>query len=127
MQTLEGLFSSRVRLAVLKVLLGRPKERFYGRELARLSGERQSAVWRELQNLEQLGLVEKMGDANLTYFRADSEHPLFRELHQLFVKALQLSGEPVSLSVRGRALTSKIGLSLRKQPQTRDLIIGETD
>jgi DNA-binding transcriptional ArsR family regulator len=127
MQTLEGLFSSRVRLAVLKVLLGRPKERFYGRELARLSGERQSAVWRELQNLEQVGLVEKIEDANLTYFRADSDHPLFRELHLLFVRALQLSGEPVPASVQGRTMTSKIGLSLRRRPQRRDLIVGETD
>lgn len=127
METLERLFSSRVRLALLKVLLGRANERFYGRELARLSGERQSAVWRELQNLEQVGLIEKVEDANMTYFQVNPGHTLFRELHSLFTKALRLSGEPVSEPPLRRSLTSKTGLYVRRPPGRRDLIIGEND
>ncbi len=127
MKTLEKLFSSRVRLALLKILLGRPGERFYGRELARLSGERQSAVWRELQNLEQIGLIKRVEDANLTYFQAHKEHPLFKELHFLFIKALKLSGEPVPQTPVEYVVTPKFGLSVRRPPRTRELIIGEND
>jgi len=114
-------------LALLTVLLGRASERFYGRELARLSGERQSAVWRELQNLEQVGLIERVDDANLTYFQANAGHSLFRELHFLFIKALRLSGKPVPEAPLRRGLTSKFGLSVRKPSGARDLVIGEND
>lgn len=127
METLETLFSSRVRVALLKTLFAHPQERFYGRELARLSGERQSAVWRELQNLEQAGLVKRCGEANMTYFGVQSEHPLFHELHSLIKKALELEGVSVPAARPDGGVTSKRGLCADRPAAMEQLVIGEND
>ena len=84
MDPLEALFSSRVRVSLLRVLLAEPEREFYGRELAREAGERQSAVWRELQHLESIGLVRRHEREALTYFRVHEEFPILRELRVLF-------------------------------------------
>ena len=126
MDALEALFSSRVRLSLLKTLFAHPQERFYGRELARLSGERQSAVWRELQNLEQAGLVWRREEASVTYFGVQVEHPLFGELRSLLARAFGWGGVPISVT-HSEGVTSKSGLSARELADERQLIVGEND
>jgi len=127
MDTLEALFSSRVRLSLLKTLFAHPQERFYGRELARLSGERQSAVWRELQNLEQVGLIWRREEASVTYFGVQSAHPLFHNIHALIRKALELEGVSVPVVSSDRSMTSKQGLRTDRPAAMEQLVIGEND
>jgi predicted transcriptional regulator len=127
MESLESLFSSRVRLALLRILFTQPSKRFYGRELARLSGERQSAVWRELQNLEQSGFVVRSEDANMTYFRVQSRHPLFDELRCLILKAAAGDGMPLATATANPRETSIPGQVAAPQPRAGDLVIGEND
>jgi DNA-binding MarR family transcriptional regulator len=89
---LEKLFSSAVRAEILSLLLNSPESRFYGREIAKLLEKNPSAVKRELDSLEKMGIVTSEKVANLRYFQADSSSPLFEELKNLITKSLGLAG-----------------------------------
>ena len=87
---LQALFSSRVRVKLLTHFFSHPGERFYARDLARTLGEHYNAVWEELGNLEQVGLLcsERIGGAR--YYRLDPTFPLYPELKNIIVKTTGL-------------------------------------
>ena len=89
---LKSLFSSSIRADVLSLLLNSPDEKFYVREIAKLLRKNPSGVKRELDNLEQMGIVLSEKVANLKYFRANNDSPLFSELKNLIAKSLGLPG-----------------------------------
>ncbi|MGB9714973.1 MAG: winged helix-turn-helix domain-containing protein [Thermodesulfovibrionales bacterium] len=89
---LKSLFSSSIRADVLSLLLNSPEEQFYIREIAELLRKNPSGVKRELDNLEKMGIVISEKVANLKYFRANKESPLFSELKNLITKSLGLPG-----------------------------------
>lgn len=92
MVVLKDLFSSSVRADVLSVLLNSPDEKFYMREIANLIRKNPSGVKRELDRLEKMGIVISEKVANLKYFRANKESPLYSELKDLIAKSLGLPG-----------------------------------
>lgn len=89
---LKSLFSSSIRGDVLSLLLNSPGEKFYVREIAKLIRKNPSGVKRELDNLENMGIVFSEKVANLKYFQADKDSPLFSELKDLIAKSLGLPG-----------------------------------
>ena len=89
---LKKLFSSAIRAEVLSLLLNSPEEKFYMREISRLLEKNPSAVKRELDNLEKIGVVKSEKVANLKYFQADTASPLYSELKNLITKSLGLAG-----------------------------------
>ncbi len=89
---LKQLFSSAVRAEVLSLLLNAPEEKFYVREIAKLLEKNPSAVKRELDNLEKMGIVTSEKVANLKYFRSDPDSPLYSELKSLITKSLGIAG-----------------------------------
>ncbi len=89
---LKNLFSSSIRADVLSLLLNSPDEKFYVREIAKLLRKNPSGIKRELDNLEKMGIVTSERVANLKYFQADKESPLFSELKNLITKSLGLPG-----------------------------------
>lgn len=89
---LKSLFSSAVRADVLSLLLNSPDEQFYIREIAELLRKNPSGVKRELDNLEEMGIVISEKVANLKYFKANKDSPLFSELKNLITKSLGLPG-----------------------------------
>lgn len=89
---LKSLFSSSIRADVLSLLLNSPDEMFYVREIAKLIRKNPSGVKRELDNLEKMGIVSSERVANLRYFQADKNSPLFSELKDLIAKSLGLPG-----------------------------------
>ncbi len=89
---LKTLFSSSIRADVLSLLLNSPDEKFYVREIAKLLRKNPSGVKRELDNLEKMGIVTCEKVANLKYFQANNESPLFSELKNLITKSLGLPG-----------------------------------
>jgi predicted transcriptional regulator with HTH domain len=89
---LKSLFSSSIRADVLSLLLNSPDEQFYIREIAELLRKNPSGVKRELDNLEQMGILISEKVANLKYFRANKDSPLFSELKNLITKSLGLPG-----------------------------------
>ncbi|MCX7794456.1 MAG: winged helix-turn-helix domain-containing protein [Thermodesulfovibrionales bacterium] len=106
MIVLKDLFSSSVRADVLSVLLNNPDERFYMREIANLIRKNPSGVKRELDRLEKMGIVISEKVANLKYFRANKESPLYSELKDLIAKSLGLPG---ALKALLRASGAKVG------------------
>lgn len=94
---LKSLFSSSVRADVLSLLLNSPDEKFYVREVARLIRKNPSGVKRELDKLEEMGIVFSEKVANLKYFQADKDSSLFSELKGLIAKSLGLPGALKSL------------------------------
>ena len=89
---LKSLFSSSIRADALSLLLNSPDEQFYIREIAELLRKNPSGVKRELDNLEKMGIVMSEKVANLKYFRANKNSPLFSELKNLITKSLGLPG-----------------------------------
>lgn len=94
---LKSLFSSSVRADVLSLLLNSPDERFYMREIATLLRKNPSGIKRELDKLEDMGIIFSEKVANLKYFQADRNSPLFIELKDLIAKSLGLPGALKSL------------------------------
>lgn len=91
-ETLKMLFSSAIRADLLALLLNSPDEKFYVREIATLIRKNPSGVKRELDNLENMGIVFSQKVANLKYFQANKMSPLFSELKNLIAKSLGLPG-----------------------------------
>lgn len=87
---LNELFSSQARVAILKLFLLSPENRFYLREIASLTGQPVRAVQRELPKLEAIGLLEHTVDGNRKYYHVNTDCPIFQELKSIFLKTVGL-------------------------------------
>jgi predicted nucleotidyltransferase len=90
-QVAELLFG-RYRRQVLALLLLRPDESFYVRELERLSGMRAGPLHRELSALAAAGLVRRLSQGNQVRYQANRAAPFFDELSGIFRKAAESLG-----------------------------------
>jgi predicted nucleotidyltransferase len=87
---LQALFSSRVRVKLLTYFFSRPGERCYARELARSLGEHYNAIWEELGNLEQVGLLQSEYAGSARYYHLNLDFPLYPELKSMILKTTGL-------------------------------------
>ena len=83
---LEKLFSSQVRVELLTLFLTHPGERYYTRQLERLLGRSPRALQQELHRLESIGLLRSQTEANIKYYTADPDFPLYPELQRIILK-----------------------------------------
>ena len=90
-EPLAELFSSRVRAAVLALVLPRPHLRFSLTDLSRRLGLPVSSLQHECYKLSRLGLLhdERVGNARL--YRPDPAWPLLEPLTALTVRAMPLA------------------------------------
>lgn len=86
MNTLAELLSSRVRAEIFRLLFGLVDRELHVRELERQSGLADATVRQELKKLTRLGVVEVRRDGNRTYYRANSQHPLYEDIRNLVLK-----------------------------------------
>ena len=119
---LEKLFSSRVRVRLLNIFLSNPARRFYGRELERITSEHQNAIWRELRNLSELGVLTTYTEGRMKYYRANPRFPLYTELRALLSKATGRT-EKRTHTLPGL----KRVLPTEREPYRPSLIVGEND
>ncbi|MBI2081579.1 MAG: winged helix-turn-helix transcriptional regulator [candidate division NC10 bacterium] len=89
---LRRLFSSQTRVDLLVLLLGRPEERFYVRELARQLKRDISGIKRELDNLEKAGILQSVKAGNLRYYSASPRSPVYSELKAIVDKTRAVPG-----------------------------------
>src|SRR5690242_13461435 len=91
-QSLESPIASalfgKARRAILALLFGHPDEAFYLRQLARASGTTASSLQRDLATLVEAGIVERKGQGNLVYFRANRACPVFEEIQGIVTKTV---------------------------------------
>ncbi len=100
---LEQLFGSRTRWKLMKLFLSHPDDRYYVRELVRLTREKLNSIRRELKNLETWGIVKVVEDTEAEteakkakskkspndkkFYQADTKFLLFNELKDLVMKS----------------------------------------
>ncbi|MBN1587461.1 MAG: winged helix-turn-helix transcriptional regulator [Candidatus Omnitrophica bacterium] len=81
---LEALFSSKVRVKLLKHILNHPTQKFYLRGLERELNESATPLRRELLRLEKTGLLYTEDEANVKYYVLNRQMPHYEALARLF-------------------------------------------
>ncbi|MDD5039958.1 MAG: winged helix-turn-helix domain-containing protein [Patescibacteria group bacterium] len=84
---LEQIFGSRTRVKLLRIFLTNPETDYFVRELTRKIRERINSVRRELDNLEEIGLITTHEGKLRKYYRVDQNFILFPELRSLILKS----------------------------------------
>ena len=85
---LERLFSSRVRVQLLSYFLLHPETRNHIRALASQVDAQYNAVWKELNNLEQAGLLKSETEGGRRIFTLNSDYPIVPELRNIILKTV---------------------------------------
>ena len=80
-----------VRQGVLAATLGQPEKWWYLSELAGRLGTSPSSLQRELSSLVASGILAYRREGTRTYFKAETQSPVFRDLQQLFEKTAGLA------------------------------------
>ncbi len=86
MMDLLSVLFPRVRAEVLRILFADPMVELHLRELVRRSGLTLGTVQGEVKKLVDAELLIDRTDGNRRYFRANAEHPVYADLHQLVLK-----------------------------------------
>ncbi|MBR2741371.1 transcriptional regulator [Candidatus Saccharibacteria bacterium] len=84
----EKLFGSKTRAKLLKLFFENPEKSFYVREMTRVIDEQINSVRRELLNLESIGVIKNETFDNKVYYSANSKHPFYRPLIDIFGKRI---------------------------------------
>jgi DNA-binding transcriptional ArsR family regulator len=89
---LEKIFSSRTRVAILRLLFTNPEARYYVRQIAREIRRDISGIKRELDNLDKAGLLisEKLG--NLRYYSVNKSSAIYSEIKGIIAKTVGVRG-----------------------------------
>jgi predicted nucleotidyltransferase len=82
---LDALFPT-IRAGVLSATMLQPEHWWFMTELARHLETSPSSLQRELESLVSVGLLLRRQDGRRTYYKANADSPLFRDLHGLLDK-----------------------------------------
>ena len=85
---IEKLFGSKTRAKLLQLFFENPTKSFYVREMTRVIDEQINSVRRELMNLESIGVIKNDTFDNKVYYSANSKHPFYRPLIEIFSKKI---------------------------------------
>jgi len=77
------LFGSVSRARILALLVSRPGQQLYQREIMYEIGFPLQPVQRELKNLVDLGIVTKAKTPNRVYYQVDIKSPFFKPLQKI--------------------------------------------
>ena len=83
---LDTLITSKTRIKLLMKFFLNSNSRSYLRNLESEFGESTNSIRLELNKFEQAGLLTTEVDGNKKFFRANTRHPLFRDIHNILLK-----------------------------------------
>ena len=89
----EKLFGSKTRAKLLQLFFTSPTKSFYIREMTRVIDEQINSVRRELSNLESIGIIKNESFDNKVYYSANSKHPFYRPMIEIFSKKIDSTRE----------------------------------
>ncbi|MDO5480450.1 MAG: transcriptional regulator [Candidatus Saccharibacteria bacterium] len=89
----EKLFGSKTRAKLLQLFFSSPSKSFYIREMTRVIDEQINSVRRELSNLESIGIIKNESFDNKVYYSANSKHPFYRPMIDIFSKKINSTRE----------------------------------
>jgi predicted nucleotidyltransferase len=81
----------KARRAVLSLLYGHTDEAFYLRQVVRVTGIGLGPAQRELKQLTDAGIIQRMVRGKQVYYQANVKCPIFAELKSLIVKTAGLA------------------------------------
>jgi predicted nucleotidyltransferase len=81
----------KARRAVLSLLYGHADEAFYLRQVVRVTGIGLGPAQRELKQLTDAGIIQRMVRGKQVYYQANVKCPIFAELKSLIVKTAGLA------------------------------------
>jgi len=85
---IDALISSKTRIKLLLKFFLNSNATAYLRSLESEFGESSNGIRVELNRLENAGLLLSEAEGNKKIFRANTGHPLFREIHNIILKHL---------------------------------------
>jgi len=87
---IEILISSKTRIKLLMKFFLNSDATAYLRSLESEFGESSNAIRLELNRFEEAGMLVSRLDGNKKIFQANTEHPLFKEVHNILLKQIGL-------------------------------------
>lgn len=87
---IDALISSKTRIKLLLKFFLNSNSRAYLRSLESEFGESSNGIRIELNRLEDAGLLQSESEGNKKIFRANTAHPLFKEIHSILLKHIGL-------------------------------------
>lgn len=132
MADLSDIITSKVRIKILKLFLADITEMYHVRGVVRETKEEINAVRRELERLENAGILKKEARGNRLYYWARRDYPYFGDLASIVAKSTGLGAEIID----NRRKIGKVsfvmfsGRFVRRKDRKRDdevdiLIVGE--
>lgn len=91
MNLLSEILSSKVRAEIFRALFGIDADEKHLRKLERETGCAIGTVQAEMKKLTHLELVTARRDGNRLYYRANRQHLLFAEIHNMVLKTVGLA------------------------------------
>jgi hypothetical protein len=85
---LDTLITSKTRLKLILKFFLNSNARAYLRNLESEFGESTNAIRQELNKFEGAGLLTSEMNGNKKVFRANTEHPLFSDIHNILLKTI---------------------------------------
>ena len=83
---IEALISSKTRIKLLLKFFLNSSNQSYLRGLESEFGESTNGIRIELNKLEEAGLLTTKIDGNKKFFKANANHPLFNDIHNILLK-----------------------------------------
>src|SRR5512140_2439907 len=83
---IDTLITSQTRIKLLKKFFLNSSTRAHLRGLESEFGESSNAIRIELNRFEKAGLLNSLRDGNKKVFQANSNHPLFGDIHNIIMK-----------------------------------------
>jgi predicted nucleotidyltransferase len=105
-----NILFGKTRRAVLTLLLGKPDESFYLREIVRLTGAGLGAVQREVKLLSEAGIILRTNRGNQVHYQANRGSPIFEELKNILASNDQSPSFPASSQLSPDIITQRFNL-----------------
>jgi uncharacterized protein len=84
---LAEILTAKVRAEIFRLFFGVEDLELHLREIERRTGFAIGTVKQETTKLVKTGLLQKRQDGNRTYFRADKDHTLYPDIHNMVLKS----------------------------------------
>lgn len=124
----ETLFG-KTRRAVLSLLYSHIDDAFYLRQIVRTAGVGLGAVQRELKQLSDAGIIQRIVRGRQVYYQANPQCPVFAELKALVMKTVGIGGivqaalSPLADRIRIAAIYGSTARSEEQRGSDVDLLI----
>jgi len=86
MGILAEILSSNIRAEIFRNLFGVEKQILHLREIERRTGFAVGTVQQEIKKLLRLDIITRIKDGNRSYYKANTNHPLYPEIRNLVLK-----------------------------------------